>query len=81
MEQIGAMILAFVQTNPKAAGVMAVLYMVATIMKILQPAIAQVIAATPSKKDDELLQKAESSKAYKVIAYLLDLVIRVKLKA
>jgi len=79
--QIGAMILAFVANNPKAAGIMSMLFMISSILKVLQPAIAQVVALTPSKKDDEMMSKAEASKAYKVVAYILDLVLRIKLKA
>jgi hypothetical protein len=80
-EQIGAMVLAFVQGSPKLAGVLSILYIVAFALRLLRPVIAQVIALTPSKSDDAALAKAEESKAFKVAAYLLDLVIRFKVKA
>ena len=53
------------------------------ILKPLQPlekVIKEVIAATPSTKDDELLAKAEGSKAVKFIKFMVDYLLSVKLK-
>lgn len=80
MEQLAAMILALVQSYPKTAGVLSILYIVAVAMKMLQPVVAQVIALTPSKSDDAALAKAEASGTWKLIAYVLDLIVRIKVK-
>jgi hypothetical protein len=39
----------------------------------------QVADATPSPKDNELLEKAESSKVYKALAFLADFFLSIKL--
>ena len=53
------------------------------IMKPFQPlekAIREVILGTPSKKDDELLEKLESSKVAKSIKFLVDWLFSIKVK-
>lgn len=37
------------------------------------------VAATPSQKDDELLNKAEGSKVYKAFAFVVDYLASIKL--
>lgn len=46
----------------------------------LEKAIKEVIAGTPSKKDDELLEQAEQSKLYKSIKFFIDWMLSIKLK-
>jgi hypothetical protein len=53
------------------------------ILKPLQPlekVIKEVIAATPTQRDDELLAKAEGSKVVKFAKFLIDYLLSVKLK-
>lgn len=46
----------------------------------LEKAIKEVILATPSKKDDELLEKAEQSQWYRFIKFCIDWFFSIKLK-
>ena len=65
--------------NPKLAGVLSALYIISLINKPLFTFLAEVVKATPSTKDNEILDKVVNSQAYKAISYLLDWVTRVKL--
>lgn len=69
----------WIQSNPKLAFIMASLYFVGLIFKPLFSLIGSVVLATKTKSDDEFLAKVYVSLPYKIIAYVLDLVMRIKL--
>jgi len=49
------------------------------VMKPVMVCLKAIAAATETKKDDELIEQVEASKAYKTISFLLDWVLSVKL--
>jgi hypothetical protein len=64
---------------PLAAGVLSSLYIAGICFKPLFGVFHKYVDATESIKDNEFLAKVEASKAYKAVAYLLDLAVRIKL--
>lgn len=64
---------------PKAAGVLSLLYLFSLLNKATFSALRTYVQSTEGKKDDEMLAKIEGHKAYKALAYALDLVARIKL--
>ena len=67
----------------KAAQFTAILLGVQSINKLLQviiPAVKSIVAATPSKKDDLALEKAEKSKLVVYVKFLVDFLFRIKIK-
>ena len=48
--------------------------------QLLEKPLFDFIKSTETKKDDELLAKAESSKAWKVVKFLVDYLFSLKLK-
>lgn len=50
-----------------------------TVFKPLVAFARTVVLATPSVKDDEILNKAEGSKAFKAVAWLVDYLTSIKL--
>ncbi len=64
---------------PKTAGVMSALYLLSLLNKAIFSALRKYVSETETKTDDAALDKVEAHKAYKALAYALDLVARVKL--
>jgi hypothetical protein len=50
------------------------------VIKPLMEAFKAVVAATPSKSDDELPSKVEASSVYKTVLFVLDWLASLKLK-
>ena len=50
-----------------------------TIFKPLCALVLSVVAATPTKKDDELVDKIATNKWYKVLVWLVDYLLSIKL--
>jgi hypothetical protein len=48
--------------------------------QVILPKIRELIMLTPTTKDDEILNKVESSKAYNIFKFVIDYVLSVKLK-
>lgn len=68
----------FALGNPKLAGACAIAYIIGLGSKIAREAIEKFVLESPSKKDDEALEKAKKNPAYKVISAVLDLAFRLK---
>lgn len=78
IDQILAIILGLSASFPKITAVLAVLYIVGVVVKIIREAIGSIVLATPSPKDDEALKKAEESKIGKAVLFVLDVLLRLK---
>lgn len=64
---------------PWAVTIFMVMGVLRAVFKPLVAFARTVVSATPSQKDDELLNKAESSKAFKSIAWFIDYISSIKL--
>jgi hypothetical protein len=87
MEQITELVnlvLSLLPENPAVlkalAGLMSIRLVVKSYREAVLPIVKQLIKSTPTKKDDELLDKVEKSKGAKVLAFVLDLLFSIKLK-
>lgn len=68
----------FVHSNPKLASFCMVAYSVSLASKSLRMAVEKYVADSPSKEDDKKLEEIESSKAFKVVSAVIDLLFRFK---
>lgn len=59
--------------------VAAAMGLVRIIFKPLMVAIEQIVKDTPSQKDDVILNKVETSKAFQIFTFVLDYVLSIKL--
>jgi len=75
---VSDLVVNFAMSNPKLVGFCAVAYMIGFGAKIVRSAIEQFIAASPSKEDDLKLEEIKKKPAYKVVAFILDLFLRLK---
>lgn len=73
------LIVQFLMQNPVALKVMTVLVILRAINKPLFSLLRSYVDATPSKADNEMLDKILASKAYQVVSYILDYVASVKM--
>jgi chromatin segregation and condensation protein Rec8/ScpA/Scc1 (kleisin family) len=78
MEQILAFILAFASKYPAVASVIFFMGTMRLFMKPIVTCVKEIVALTESKKDDEMVEKVEQSKAYKTIVFILDYILSVK---
>lgn len=69
------------QSHPTVLAVLSGLYVLSAINKPLFTLLHKYVEATESDADNELLKKVEGSRAYKVISYVLDWAVRIKLPA
>jgi hypothetical protein len=65
---------------PVLVGIFAILYMVGLIFKVINVAAESYVLETPNKADDEFLKKLEENKIFKTVKFIMDLLIRFKLK-
>lgn len=65
---------------PILVGIFAILYTIGIALKIFLTATKEFVVSSPSKKDDEVLAKVEGHKIYKIVLFVLDLLIRFKIK-
>ena len=82
VESLKPFIELLIGTQGKQAQVVAVLLAVQSVNKILQvlvPAVKSVVAATPTQKDDVLIEKVEKSKAVGYVKWAVDFLFRIKL--
>ena len=68
-----------VNENAQLAGILSALYLISLFNKALFTFLHDVVKIIPGDKDDKALDAVERSKAYQIIAYVLDWVTRVKL--
>lgn len=65
---------------PILVGIFAILYSVGIAFKLLFTAFKEYVATSPSKSDDKLLSNIEGNKAFKSVVFVMDLLIRFKVK-
>lgn len=78
VDQILAIINGLAASFPVLTTVLAVLYIVGIVAKIVREAVEGIVLATPSPKDDAALKKAEESKIGKAALFVLDVLLRIK---
>jgi len=76
MDQI---IVSLVQAHPSIATVLLVIGGLRVVLKPLMVFIEQYVKGTPDTGDDAKLAAVESSKAYKVLVFILDYTASIKL--
>jgi hypothetical protein len=72
-----------IQLVDKYPAISSVIFVIGTLRVINKPLFSlarAVVGVTPSKKDDEYLDKVEQSKVYKTVLYLFDWFASVKIK-
>ena len=79
MEQIVALLELLISKAPWLASVIMVMGTARLIFKPLFTFLRTVADATPTPKDNELLDKAEKSKLYSAVSFILDWVGSIKL--
>lgn len=75
MEQI----LELIAQYPVVSSILVVVGALRLVFKPVMTAIQAIVAVTPSKKDDEVLAKAEASSIYKAIVWVIDYLASIKL--
>ena len=75
MEQI----LELIAQYPVVSSILVVVGALRLVFKPIMTAIAAIVEVTPSKKDDDLLVKAQSSAVYKAIVWAIDYLASIKL--
>ena len=63
---------------PKAAPIMATLYLVGVGVKLLREAVSNFVLQSPSLSDDEKWKKAQENKIVKSVMFVMDLFLRLK---
>lgn len=64
---------------PKVLAALALIGTLRLVFKPIMAALDQIVVATESKKDDEVLGKVKSSKIYKGFVFVVDYVASIKL--
>ena len=65
---------------PVLVGIFAILYSVGIAFKLLLTALKTYVMESPSKSDDEMVNKLEENKIFKAVKFVMDLLIRLKVK-
>lgn len=73
------LLLELVMKHPALMTVVAVVGTFRLVFKPLVAGIKAVVAASPSKADDAVVEKVEASKAFKTMAWLADYLLSIKL--
>lgn len=68
----------FINSNPKLTSFFVIAYPVGLVAKIGREAIEKFVLESPSKSDDEKLDKIKLNPAYKAFSLVLDLLFRLK---
>lgn len=79
METISKWIVEWLINNPDYAVIVTIISVARMVFKPLMTLMQDVIAATPSKTDDEWLKKVMSSKGYHTVAWIFDYLLSLKL--
>lgn len=73
------LIAGFVLQYPELAGLLSILYVLGLCNKPLFSFLHTLVDATETAKDNEFLARLEASKGYKIVSYVLDWAVRIKL--
>jgi hypothetical protein len=76
---IGPMIQAYAVKYPLIITILAGMGLFRTFLKPLLAFLKEFVLVTPSKKDDELIEKVEQSKVAKTILFILDWILSLKI--
>lgn len=68
------------QANPKLIAILAIAYMVGLVLKLVREAVEKFVKESPSLEDDKKLAELEKSQAAKALFFVIDLLIRFKVK-
>jgi hypothetical protein len=68
----------FMNSNPKLASFCVIAYTIGLMAKIGREAIEKFVVESPSKSDDEKLNKLKQNPAYKIFSMVLDFLFRLK---
>lgn len=79
MDQIIVIFQSLADKYPVVVGILSVMGFLRAIFKPLFAFVRSIAAATETKKDDEFLDKVESSKVYSTISFILDWFASIKL--
>ncbi len=79
LNTVGVWAMGFLQGNPAFASLLLGLGFIRLILKPAMTILQAYVKLTPYDNDDKWLASAEQSNAYKVLVYLLDWVLSVKL--
>jgi len=71
----------FVTKYPVLSSIFMVMGILRAVFKPIFSLARTVVAATPSVKDDAVLDRVEGSKAYKAVLYVLDYIASIKIGA
>jgi hypothetical protein len=77
---LSVIIIELVSKYPVLGSIVAVMGSARLILKPLMVFLKEAVLATPSDKDDLVLNKVEASKIYKALVFLLDYLFSLKLK-
>ena len=78
LSNIVELIANFALNNPKLAGSLSAAYLTGIGLKILREAIEKFVLESPSKNDDLILDNFKKKNSYKVISFVLDVLLRLK---
>lgn len=79
MDQLVQFVIEFLARFPVVHSIVAIVGALRLIVKPIVSAARAVAAMTPSKGDDEFLASVETSRGYKIIAFVLDWLASIKL--
>ncbi len=68
----------FSLNNPKLAGTLSFAYLAGVGLKVLREAIEKFVLESPSQKDDIFLEDLKKKSGYKVVSFILDVLLRLK---
>jgi hypothetical protein len=79
MEMVIGIISGMLAKYPAVASILAVVGSFRLVLKPIREAIVAIVGATPTTKDNDMLAKVESSKVWKAVVFVADLIFSVKL--
>lgn len=79
MENFMETLLTFLAGNPKLAVLFTVMVVARAVFKPACSVIQAYVDATPSQSDNEKWQKVRDHKAFKAVAYVMDLLLSIKI--
>lgn len=79
LNTVGTWVLSFISSNPAFASVIMVIGFLRLAIKPVMTLLQAYVKLTPYDNDDRWLAGVEQSKGYKLIVYLMDWILSVKL--
>ncbi len=79
LNTVGAWLLSFISANPAFASVLVIVGFLRLAIKPVMTLLQAYVKLTPYDNDDKWLASLEQSKGYKLVVYLMDWILSVKL--